>query len=102
MTDSPRARTLINLIMDLNFVPGVAFDAMGNVELTGDLLGDADCVNNNNNNVAPTLQFSLTALLNLRSLALKRPASSGSDLNCGPLLAKRIKTDEDRKKSTHC
>ncbi|KAH4657605.1 hypothetical protein HBH78_244640 [Parastagonospora nodorum] len=50
-----RARTLINLsavgIMDLDFVPGVAFDAMGNVELTGDLLGDADCVNNNNNNV---------------------------------------------------
>ncbi|KAH5535233.1 hypothetical protein HBI27_173070 [Parastagonospora nodorum] len=76
-----RARTLINLsavlyeqadarsglsaevsIMDLDFVPGVAFDAMGNVELTGDFL---------------------TALLNLRSLALKRPALSGSDLNCG-------------------
>ncbi|KAH4592753.1 hypothetical protein HBH82_251250 [Parastagonospora nodorum] len=71
-----RARTLINLsavgIMDLDFVPGVAFDAMGNVELTGDLLGDADCVNNNNNNV-------------------ERIA----------LLAKRIKTDEDCKKSTH-
>ncbi|KAH5661289.1 hypothetical protein HBI23_119740 [Parastagonospora nodorum] len=63
--------------------------------------GDADRVNNNNNNVAPTLQFSLTALLNLRSLASKRPASSSSDLNCGPSLAKRIKTDEDRKKSTH-
>ncbi|KAH4315404.1 hypothetical protein HBH90_066480 [Parastagonospora nodorum] len=60
---SPRARTLINpsavlyeqadarsglsakvSIIDLNFVPSVAFDAMGNVELTGDLLGD-------NNNV---------------------------------------------------
>ncbi|KAH6421980.1 hypothetical protein HBI59_228460 [Parastagonospora nodorum] len=100
---SPRARTLINLsavlyeqadarsglsaevsIIDLDFVPGVAFDAMGNVELTGDLLGDADCVNNNNNNVAPTLQFSSTALLNLRSLASKRSALSGSDLNCGP------------------
>ncbi|KAH5631549.1 hypothetical protein HBI23_220500 [Parastagonospora nodorum] len=74
-------------IIDLDFVPGVAFDAMGNVELTGDFP---------------------TALLNLRSLALKRPASSGSDLNCGrtdptiaTLLAKRIKTDEDRKKSTH-
>ncbi|KAH4118515.1 hypothetical protein HBH45_252480 [Parastagonospora nodorum] len=58
---SPRARTLINPsavlyeqadarsglpaevgIMDLDFVPGVAFDAMGNVELTGDLPGDAD------------------------------------------------------------
>ncbi|KAH6134249.1 hypothetical protein HBI68_245900 [Parastagonospora nodorum] len=87
-----RARTLINLsavlyeqvgIMDLDFVPGVAFDAMGNVELTGDLLGDADRVNNNNNNVALTLQFSLTALLNLRSLASKRPALSGSDLDCG-------------------
>ncbi|KAH6017433.1 hypothetical protein HBI83_129730 [Parastagonospora nodorum] len=51
--------------------------------LTGDLLGNADCVNNNNNNIAPTLQFSLTALLNLRSLALKRSALSGSDLNCG-------------------
>ncbi|KAH5074521.1 hypothetical protein HBH95_142930 [Parastagonospora nodorum] len=114
---SLRARILINLsavlyeqvsIMDLNFVPSVAFDAMENVELTGDLLGDADCVNNNNNNVASTLQFSLTALLNLRSLALKRPASSGSDLDCGrtnptiaTLLAKRIKTDEDCKKSTH-
>ncbi|KAH4597991.1 hypothetical protein HBH83_001760 [Parastagonospora nodorum] len=98
---SPRARTLINpsavlyeqadarsglsakvSIIDLNFVPSVAFDAMGNVELTGDLLGNADRVNNNNNNVAPTLQFSLTALLNLRSLASKRPASSSSDLNC--------------------
>ncbi|KAH5787957.1 hypothetical protein HBI16_006950 [Parastagonospora nodorum] len=45
--------------------------------------------------------LSLTALLNLRSLALKRPALSGSDLNCGPLLAKRIKTNEDCKKSTH-
>ncbi|KAH5032006.1 hypothetical protein HBI74_077110 [Parastagonospora nodorum] len=105
IADSLRARTLINLsavlyeqaaartglpaevgnisIMDLDFVPGVAFDAMGNVELTGDLLGDADCVNNNNNNVAPTLQFSLTALLNPRSLASKRPALSGSDLDRG-------------------
>ncbi|KAH6078889.1 hypothetical protein HBI65_220940 [Parastagonospora nodorum] len=141
---SPRARTLINPsavlyeqadarsslpaevgIMDLNFVPSVAFDAMGNVELTGDLPGDADRVNNNNNNVAPTPQFSPTALLNPRSLASKRPASSGSDLNRGrtnPTIAgqislveqlhnvqertaspaKRIKTDEDRKKSTHC
>ncbi|KAH5781796.1 hypothetical protein HBI93_251800 [Parastagonospora nodorum] len=70
--------------------------------------GDADRVNNNNNNVAPTLQFSLTALLNPRSLASKRSASSGSDLDCGrtdltiaTLPAKRIKTDEDRKKSTH-
>ncbi|KAH4066003.1 hypothetical protein HBH50_153450 [Parastagonospora nodorum] len=70
--------------------------------------GDADRVNNNNNNVTPTPQFSLTALLNLRSLASKRPASSSSDLDCGrtdptiaTLLAKRIKTDEDRKKSTH-
>ncbi|KAH5757348.1 hypothetical protein HBI88_192140 [Parastagonospora nodorum] len=60
--------------------------------------GDADRVNNNNNNVALTLQFSLTALLNLRLLASKRPASSGSDLNRRPLLAKQIKTDEDRKK----
>ncbi|KAH6073868.1 hypothetical protein HBI65_239750 [Parastagonospora nodorum] len=77
---SLRARILINLsavlyeqvgIMDLDFVPGVAFDAMGNVELTGDLLGDADRVNNNNNN--------------------ERTASP----------AKRIKTDEDRKKSMH-
>ncbi|KAH4054499.1 hypothetical protein HBH50_249430 [Parastagonospora nodorum] len=117
---SPRARILINLsavlyeqadaqsglsaevsIIDLDFVPGVAFDAIGNVELIGDLLGNADCVNNNNNNVTPTLQFSLTALLNPRSLASKRPALSGSDLDRGPLLAKRIKTDEDRKKSTH-
>ncbi|EAT83374.2 hypothetical protein SNOG_09182 [Parastagonospora nodorum SN15] len=111
-------------IMDLDFVPGVAFDAMGNVELTGDLPGDADRVNNNNNNVAPTPQFSPTALLNPRSLASKRPASSGSDLDRGrtdPTIAgqislveqlhnvqertaspaKRIKTDEDRKKSTH-
>ncbi|KAH6098963.1 hypothetical protein HBI69_233110 [Parastagonospora nodorum] len=86
--------------------------------------GNADRVNNNNNNVAPTPQFSPTALLNLRSLALKRPASSSSDLNCrrtDPTIAsqislveqlhnvqertaspaKRIKTDEDRKKSTH-
>ncbi|KAH4593471.1 hypothetical protein HBH82_245410 [Parastagonospora nodorum] len=75
-----RARTLINpsavlyeqvSIIDLDFVPGVAFDAIGNVELTGDLLGDADRVNNNNNN---------------ERIALP---------------AKRIKTDEDCKKSTH-
>ncbi|KAH5534248.1 hypothetical protein HBI27_189630 [Parastagonospora nodorum] len=111
---SLRARTLINPsavlydIIDLNFVPGVAFNAIGNVELTGDLLGDADCVNNNNNNVAPTLQFSPTALLNLRSLASKRSASSSSDLNRGRTnltiatsLAKRIKTNKDCKKSTH-
>ncbi|KAH5167190.1 hypothetical protein HBH77_242550 [Parastagonospora nodorum] len=138
---SPRARTLINPsavlyeqadarsglpaevgIMDLDFVPGVAFDAIGNVELTGDLPGNADRVNNNNNNVAPTPQFSPTALLNPRSLASKRPASSSSDLDRGrtnPTIAsqislveqlhnvqertaspaKRIKTDEDRKNS---
>ncbi|KAH5562806.1 hypothetical protein HBI24_250520 [Parastagonospora nodorum] len=107
-----RARTLINLsavlyeqvsIMDLDFVPSVAFDAIRNVELTGDLLGNADRVNNNNNNVALTLQFSPTALLNLRLLASKRPALSSSDLNrrrtnptIATLLAKRIKTDENR------
>ncbi|KAH5291306.1 hypothetical protein HBI12_242110 [Parastagonospora nodorum] len=88
---SPRARTLINpsavlyeqvSIIDLNFVPSVTFNAIGNVELTGNLLGNADRVNNNNNNVAPTPQFSLTALLNPRSLASKRPASSSSNLNC--------------------
>lgn len=107
--------------MDLDFVPGVAFDAMGNAELTGDLPGDADRVNNNNNNVAPSPQFSPTALLNPRSLASKRPASSGSDLDRGrtdPTIAgqislverlhnvqertaspaKRVKTDEDRTK----
>ncbi|KAH5495542.1 hypothetical protein HBI52_197380 [Parastagonospora nodorum] len=48
---SLRARTLINLsavlyeqvsIIDLNFVLSVTFDAIGNVELTGDLLGNAD------------------------------------------------------------
>ncbi|KAH4815997.1 hypothetical protein HBH61_057780 [Parastagonospora nodorum] len=111
MANSLRARTLINLsavlyeqaaartslsakvsnislpakvsIIDLDFVPSVAFDAIENIELIGDLLGDADCVNNNNNNIIPTLQFSLTALLNLRSLALKRSVLSGSDLNCG-------------------
>ncbi|KAH4319591.1 hypothetical protein HBI00_242850 [Parastagonospora nodorum] len=102
-----RARTLINLsavlyeqvsIIDLNFVPSIAFNAIGNVELTGDLLGNADRVNNNNNNVAPTLQFSLTALLNPQSLASKRPALSSSDLNCRPLPAKRIKTNENCKK----
>ncbi|KAH5576714.1 hypothetical protein HBI24_183580 [Parastagonospora nodorum] len=92
IADSLRARTLINLsavllrarilinlsavlykqvsIMDLDFVPSIAFNAIGNVELTGDLLGNADRVNNNNNN--------------------ERIA----------LLAKRIKTNEDRKKST--
>ncbi|KAH6109257.1 hypothetical protein HBI69_163520 [Parastagonospora nodorum] len=76
--------------------------------------GNADCVNNNNNNVAPTPQFSPTALLNPRSLVLKRPALSGSDLNRGRTdltiasqillveqLHNRIKTDKDRKKSTH-
>ncbi|KAH5067493.1 hypothetical protein HBH95_195830 [Parastagonospora nodorum] len=54
-------------------------------------------------------QTALTALLNPRSLALKRPALSSSDLNCrrtdptiATLPAKRIKTDEDYKKSTHC
>ncbi|KAH6095261.1 hypothetical protein HBI65_112770 [Parastagonospora nodorum] len=69
---------------------------------------NADRVNNNNNNIAPTLQFSLTALLNSRLLALKRSVLSGSDLNCrrtdptiATSLAKRIKTDKDRKKSTH-
>ncbi|KAH5412414.1 hypothetical protein HBI32_126830 [Parastagonospora nodorum] len=124
---SLRARTLINPsavlyeqadaqsglsaevgIIDLNFVPSVAFNAMGNVELTGDLPGNADRVNNNNNNIAPTLQFSPTALLNPRSLASKRPASSSSNLDRGRTdptiatsLAKQIKTDEDRKKSTH-
>ncbi|KAH5335176.1 hypothetical protein HBI12_032310 [Parastagonospora nodorum] len=99
IANSLRARTLINLsavlyeqaaartslsakvsnislsakvsIIDLNFVPSVAFNAIGNVELTGDLLDNADRVNNNNNN--------------------ERTAS----------LAKRIKTDENRKKSTH-
>ncbi|KAH6073129.1 hypothetical protein HBI65_245980 [Parastagonospora nodorum] len=101
-----RARTLINLsavlyeqadarsglsaevsIIDLDFVLSVAFNAIGNVELTGDFL---------------------TALLNLRLLVSKRPALSGSDLNCrrtdptiATLLAKRIKTDKDCKKSTH-
>ncbi|KAH5291836.1 hypothetical protein HBI12_239140 [Parastagonospora nodorum] len=86
----------------------VAFNAIGNVELTGDLLGNADRVNNNNNNVTLTLQFSLTALLNLRLLASKRPVLSSSNLNCGrtnPTIAtssaKRIKTDEDCKKSMH-
>ncbi|KAH3963556.1 hypothetical protein HBH52_217180 [Parastagonospora nodorum] len=78
---SLRARILINLsavlyeqadaqsslpakvsIIDLDFVPSVAFNAIENVELTGDFL---------------------TALLNPRSLALKRPALSSSDLNCG-------------------
>ncbi|KAH6245928.1 hypothetical protein HBI40_244630 [Parastagonospora nodorum] len=85
--------------------------------------GDADRVNNNNNNVALTLQFSPTALLNPRSLASKRPALSGSDLDrrrTDPTIAsqislveqlhnvqertaspaKRIKTDEDRKNSS--
>ncbi|KAH5407929.1 hypothetical protein HBI46_182190 [Parastagonospora nodorum] len=69
---------------------------------------NADRVNNNNNNVVLTLQFSLTALLNPQSLALKRSALSSSDLNCrrtdstiATLLAKQIKTNEDRKKSTH-
>ncbi|KAH5486676.1 hypothetical protein HBI52_243140 [Parastagonospora nodorum] len=44
--------------------------------------GNVDCVNNNNNNIIPTLQFSLTALLNLQLLALKRSILSDSDLNC--------------------
>ncbi|KAH5096788.1 hypothetical protein HBH71_250120 [Parastagonospora nodorum] len=95
-------------LLNLASLLSIAFDAMGNVELIGNLLGNADCVNNNNNNVAPTLQFSLTALLNPRSLALKRPALSSSDLDCrrtnstiATLLAKQIKTDEDYKKSTH-
>ncbi|KAH6516666.1 hypothetical protein HBI81_187910 [Parastagonospora nodorum] len=76
--------------------------------LTGNLLGNADCVNNNNNNIALTLQFSLTALLNLQLLALKRPASSSSNLNrrhtnltIATSPAKQIKTNENRKKSTH-
>ncbi|KAH6482570.1 hypothetical protein HBI55_232850 [Parastagonospora nodorum] len=38
-------------IIDLNFVPSVAFDAIENVELIGNLLGNADRVNNNNNNL---------------------------------------------------
>ncbi|KAH5558364.1 hypothetical protein HBI25_126800 [Parastagonospora nodorum] len=49
--------------------------------------------------------LSLTALLNLQLLALKRSILSSSDLNCGrtnltiaTLLAKQIKTNEDRKK----
>ncbi|KAH6479023.1 hypothetical protein HBI56_227720 [Parastagonospora nodorum] len=60
-----RIRTLINLsaisIIDLNFVLSVTFNAIRNVELIGNLLGNADC---------------------------KRTA----------LLAKRIKTNKDRKK----
>ncbi|KAH4333436.1 hypothetical protein HBH98_250740 [Parastagonospora nodorum] len=53
--------------------------------------------------------LSLTALLNLQLLALKRLALSSSDLNrrhtnltIATSLAKQIKTNEDRKKSTHC
>ncbi|KAH6239154.1 hypothetical protein HBI15_039880 [Parastagonospora nodorum] len=102
IADSLRARTLINpstvlyeqaaartglpaevsnisstSIIDLNFMPSVTFNAIGNVELTGDLLGNADRVNNNNNNQLHNVQ--------------ERTASP----------AKRIKTNEDRKKSTH-
>ncbi|KAH5149194.1 hypothetical protein HBH69_164360 [Parastagonospora nodorum] len=99
-------RTLINLstvlykqvsIIDLNFVPSIAFNAIENVELTGNLLGNADCVNNNNNNITPTLQFSLTALLNPRLLALKRSILSSSNLNCrrtNPTIAIRDNIEE--------
>ncbi|KAH5343296.1 hypothetical protein HBI33_231220 [Parastagonospora nodorum] len=82
---------LINLLellrgqsyMRLNFLyEQAAAQTSLSAELTGDLLGNADRVNNNNNNIILTLQFSLTALLNLQLLALKRPASSSSDLNC--------------------
>ncbi|QRC96449.1 hypothetical protein JI435_433690 [Parastagonospora nodorum SN15] len=132
--------------MDLDFVPGVAFipdvhmadslrartpinpsavlyeQAAARTGLPAEVTRTASTINNNN--VAPTPQFSPTALLNPRSLASKRPASSGSDLDRGrtdPTIAgqislveqlhnvqertaspaKRIKTDEDRKKSTH-
>ncbi|KAH4893444.1 hypothetical protein HBI80_246080 [Parastagonospora nodorum] len=109
---------LINLLellrgqscMRLNFLYKQAATRTSlSAKLTGDLLGDADRVNNNNNNIILTLQFSLTTLLNLQSLASKRSALSSSDLNCrrtnltiATLLAKRIKTNKDCKKSTHC
>ncbi|KAH5493253.1 hypothetical protein HBI52_211710 [Parastagonospora nodorum] len=83
IANSLRARILINLsavlynlsakvsIIDLNFVPSITFNAIRNVELTGNLLDNADRINNNNNN--------------------ERTAS----------LAKRIKTNKNCKKSTH-
>ncbi|KAH5728490.1 hypothetical protein HBI18_106190 [Parastagonospora nodorum] len=59
-------------------------------------------------NLLELLRGYLTALLNLQSLASKRSALSSSDLNrrrtnptIATSLAKQIKTNEDRKKSTH-
>ncbi|KAH6511290.1 hypothetical protein HBI56_117790 [Parastagonospora nodorum] len=99
IANSLRARTLINLSAPAckNTNQPICSSVRA-----GNLPDNADRVNNNNNNIAPTLQFSLTALLNLQSLALKRPTSSSSDLNCKPSLAKQIKTNKNCKKSTHC
>jgi hypothetical protein len=99
-------------------------------ELTTYLSGDATpraANNSNNNNGAPVPQFPQfdpRALLNPKSQAAKRPASSGGEVDRGrtdPTIAgqvalverlhnvqertaspaKRVKTDEDRKKATN-
>jgi hypothetical protein len=110
--------------MDLDFVPDATFTNMATAELTAFLSGDANHINNNNNNVAPApsvSQFNPSALLNPRSANSKRPASSGGDADRGrpdstiagqvslverlhnvqertASPAKRVKTEEDRKK----
>jgi hypothetical protein len=120
--DAHFGRPDFNDDMDLDFVPEAAFDNMATAELTAFLLGDATHVNNSNNSVASTPHFNPSALLNPRSPASKRPASSGGDADRGrpdPTIAgqvslverlhnvqertaspaKRLKTDEDRKKT---
>jgi hypothetical protein len=120
-------RSDFNDDMDLGFVPDVALTNMAAAELTEFLSGDANHVNNNNNNVAPAPSVSHlnpSALLNPRSANSKRPASSGGDADRGrpdstiagqvslverlhnvqertASPAKRVKTEEDRKKTAN-
>ncbi|KAH3956063.1 hypothetical protein HBH51_256750 [Parastagonospora nodorum] len=107
IADSLRARTPINL-------SAVLLRARTLINLSAVLYEQAAARTGLPAEVGNISSTSLTALLNPRSLALKRPASSGSDLDRGrtnPTIAgqislvkqlhNRIKTDEDCKKSTH-
>lgn len=125
--DAQSGRSDFNDDMDLDFVPDTASTHLAASELTAFLSGDANHVNNNNNSVAPVpsvSHFDPSALLNPRSLASKRPASSSGDADRGlldPTIAgqvslverlhnvqertaspsKRVKNAEDRKKTAN-
>jgi hypothetical protein len=118
-----------NDAMQHNFMPGAAFtDVELTTHWSGDATPRANNNNNNTNNdgapVPQFPQFDPRALLNPKSSTSKRPASAGSDAERGrtdPNLAgqvslverlhnvqdrtaspaKRVKTDEDRKKTSN-